>query len=86
MACYEVSAIDEVRALNGAVAETQVRNGDTTTLFGVVYEVTLSVLVGVSTNNLDAVLVSTNGTVGTKTIELTADCTSRSCVYELVKR
>ena len=79
VACNEVSLVDVVRALDGAVTETEVRDGDTGGLLGVILEVCLNKLVGVVTDDLDGVLVSTNGTVSTETPELTADCTcSRS--------
>ena len=47
-------------------------NGNTTGLLGVIIEVSLSVLVGMVTDNLDGVLISTYGTVCTETPELTS--------------
>ena len=73
MAGNEVSLVDVVRRLDGLVTETQVGNGDTGSLLGVVLEICLDVLVGVVTNDLDGVLVGANSTVTAQTPELAGD-------------
>ena len=50
-------------------AATQMRNGHGTGFLGVVNKVPLRGVVGLGTDDLDGVLVGTNGTVGTQTIE-----------------
>src|SRR5699024_7591536 len=66
----EVCLIDVVRALDRLVAKTQMRYGNAAGLLGVVLEVCLYILVGVVTDDLDGVLVCTNGTVAAQTPEL----------------
>ena len=73
MASYEVRSIYLVCTVDRAVAETQVRAGETTRLLRVVREVCLAILVSIVTDNLNRVLVSTNGTVSTQTIELSLE-------------
>ena len=48
-------------------------NGNTAGLLGVIIKICLSIHIGVVTDDLDGVLVSTYGTVCTKTPELTVD-------------
>ena len=67
---YKVRSIYLISAVDGAVAETQVRAGKTTRLLRVIREVSLAILVGIVTDNLYRVLVSTYSTIGTETIEL----------------
>ena len=52
------------------ITEAQVADGDTAGLLGVILEVCLNIFIGVVTNNLNGVLVSTNGTVTADTPEL----------------
>ena len=66
----EVSLVDIVGGLDGAVAEAQVGDGYAAGLLGVILEVGLNLLVGVVADDFDAVLVSANGTVGAETPEL----------------
>ena len=70
VACYEVSLVDVVRRTDRLVAKTQMRNGYAAGLLGVVLEVSLYELVGVVADDLDGVLVCTNGTVAAETPEL----------------
>src|SRR5699024_2528204 len=77
--CNEVSLVDVVRALDRVVTKTQVGNCDTACLLGVILEVSLDVFVGVVTDDLGGVLVSTNGTVSAQTPELTFNCTRSGC-------
>ena len=53
VASYEVRSIYLVCAVDRAVAETQVRAGETTRLLRVVREVCLAILVGIVTDNLN---------------------------------
>ena len=69
----EVRLVDQVCALDGLVAESQVRDGDAARLLGVVGEVSLSVLFGVVADDLDRVLVAADGAVRAETVELAAD-------------
>jgi len=73
VASHEVSLVHVVGALDGLVAETQVGNGHTAGLLGVVLEVSLYVLAGVVTDDLDGVLVSTHSAVAAQTPELALD-------------
>ncbi len=66
----EVGLGDEVGGFDRLVTETQVGNGDTAGLLGVVCEIRLSIEVGVVADDFDGVLVRTNGTVGAKSPEL----------------
>ena len=63
MAGHEVRSGNKVRSLDREVAESQVRAGVTAGFFGIVVEISLAILVGVGTDNLDGVLVGTDGTV-----------------------
>jgi len=69
----EVSLVDVVGRLDSLVTEAQVGNGNTTSLLGVVLEVSLYELVGVVTDDLDGVLVCTDGAVAAQTPELALD-------------
>ncbi len=73
MAGNKVSLADQIGSLNRALAEAQVGNGQAAGFLGVVLVVTLRVHVRMVTDDLDAVLVGANGTVGTKAVELAAD-------------
>ena len=70
VASYEVRCIYQVSGADRCVTETQVRTSETARLLGVVREVCLAVLVGIVTDNLHGVLVGTNCTIGTQTVEL----------------
>ena len=63
MAGDEVGAVDQVRALDGRLAEAEVRNGDAARLFRVVEEVSLRVHVGVVADDLDGIFVGAHGAV-----------------------
>ena len=67
----KVGLVYVIGALYRLIAETQVRNGNTAGLLGVVLEVCLYELVGVVADDLDGVLVRANGTVAAETPELT---------------
>ena len=73
MAGHEVGAVDEVRALNGGLTEAQMAYGQAAGLLGVIGEIALGIHIGMVADDLDAVLVGANGTVGTEAIELAAD-------------
>ena len=60
------------------------RNGDTGSLLGVILEVCLNELVGVVTDDLDGVLVSTNCTVAAQTPELAGDSALCRCIGNLL--
>ena len=70
VASHEVRLVDIVRALDRVIAKTQMGNGDTAGLFGIILEVCLNILVGVVTDNLGGVLVCSNRTVAAETPEL----------------
>lgn len=78
VASEEVGVVDEVRALDRLIAETQVRNGDAAGFLAVVAEITLSVFVGVVADDFDAVLVCADGAVGAQTVEHAAFAAFRS--------
>ena len=73
MAGNEVGLVDVVRALDGLVAEAQVADGDAAGLLRVVLEVGLDILVGMVADDLDGVLVGTDGSVAAQTPELALD-------------
>ena len=73
-----VSLVNFIGGTDLTLTETQGRNGYAATLLGVVGEVTLSIHVGVVTDDLDGVFVCTNGTVGAVTPELASDAVFRS--------
>ncbi|GFI56242.1 hypothetical protein IMSAG013_01298 [Clostridiales bacterium] len=68
---------DVVRTLNRSVAKTQVGNGNAAGFLGVILEVCLNVFIGVVADDLDGVLVCTNGTVAAQTPELAGDSSLR---------
>ena len=74
MAGYEVRCIYLIGRTDFAITETQVRASETTRLLRVIREVCLAVLVGVVADNLDRVLVCTDSTVSSQTIELSLEC------------
>ena len=80
MAGDEVGLVDVVRALDGLVAEAEVRDGHAAGLLGVVLEVGLHILVGMVADDLDGVLVGADGTVAAETPELALDGAFRSGV------
>ena len=65
----EVRGVDIVFAADLLWTESQVGGGQTTSLEGVIVEVPLSILWGFISDDLDAVLVGTNGSVRTLTEE-----------------
>ena len=69
-ALNEVGRVDEVFALYGLVAETEVGHGYAARLLGIVEEVSLRVLVGVVAYYLYGVLVGAHGAVGAEAVEL----------------
>ena len=83
MACNKVRTVDKVGALDGSLAEAQVADGQTAGLLGVVCKVALCEHVGVVADDLDAVLVCTDGTIGTKAEELAADRALGSGVHKV---
>ena len=70
VASHEVCLMNEVGGLNRLVTEAEVRHGDTAGLLRVIIKVRLRIHVGVVTDNLDGVLVCTDGTVCAETPEL----------------
>ena len=82
VACDKVSSIDLIRALDRSLAKTQMADGQAAGLLGVIGEISLSIHVCMVTNDLDGVLVGTNSTIGTETIELAADSTGRSSIEQ----
>ncbi len=66
---HEVRRGDGVLRQDRLVAETQVRNGNTTGLLGVVFEIRLYEFVGVVADDFDGVLVGTHGAVGAEAPE-----------------
>ena len=68
----EVRRVDEVFALNGRLAESEVGNGDAARLLGVIEEVRLRIHIGVVADDLDGVLVCTDRAVRTEAVELAA--------------
>jgi len=84
----EVRSIYQVSRTDRSITETQVRTSETTRLLGVVREVSLTVFVGVVTDNLNRVLVGTYSTVSTQTVEFSFEhtFTAQSDFFFLRKR
>ena len=80
VAGYEVSLVDVVWALDRMIAEAQVGDRHAACLLGVILEVSLYVLVGVVSDDLDGVLVRADCSVAAKAPELALDRAFRSCV------
>ena len=70
--------MDQVGGFDLLMTETKVRHGNTAGFLGVIIEVSLCVHIGIVTDDLDGVLVSTYGTVCTQTPELTVSGSFRS--------
>ncbi len=70
--------MDQVGGFDLLMTETKVRHGNTAGFLGVIIEVSLCVHIGIVTDDLDGVLVSTYGTVCTQTPELTVGSSFRS--------
>ncbi len=77
--CYEVCFVDQVCGFDRFFTETKVRHCNTAGLLGVIIEVSLSVHIGIITNDLDGVLVSTYGTISSQTPELAVCCSLWCC-------
>ena len=69
VASGEVGRVDEVGAADHLAAEAEVGDRNAAGLLGVVLEVTLSVVLGVVTDDLDGVLVGSDRAVGAETPE-----------------
>ena len=75
VASHKVGRRNQIRRRNRVITETEVRRGVTTRLLRVIREVSLAILVGRTTDDLDRVLVGTYRTVGTQTEEQTLERT-----------
>ena len=73
VASHEVRRGNEVSGVDRLVAETEVGASETTGFLTIVREVSLAVFVGGVTDDLYRVLVSTYGTIGTQTVELSLE-------------
>ena len=73
VAGHKVSHGDIVGAVDGLMAKAQVGLGNAAGLLGIILEVSLRVLIGVVTDDLDGVLVGAHGTIGAQTPELAGD-------------
>ena len=74
MTSNEICLVDEVCGLDRCLTESEVRNRYAAGLLGVICEVSLSIQVGMVTDDLDGVLVCTNCTVSAETPELAGSC------------
>ena len=73
MAGDKLGLADQVRRADRLGSKAQVRDGDRAGFLRVVDEVTLGVVVGFFTDDLDRVLVGAHCTISTQTPEYTAD-------------
>ena len=73
VAGHEVSRVDQIRALDGRLAEAEVGNRKAAGLLGVIGEVALRIHVGMVADDLDGVLVRADGAVRTEAVELAGD-------------
>ena len=62
----EAGACNLIRCFNRILGKTQVRNGNTTRFFGIVDEVSLTIIIITVGNNFNGVLVGTDRTVCTQ--------------------
>ncbi len=70
VACHEVGGVHQVGRTDGFVAETEVRAGEAARFLRVVCEVSLTILVGVLTDDFHRVLVCAHGAVSAEAVEL----------------
>src|SRR6185369_5362257 len=63
---YEIRALDQIGAVNGTIAKTQVRHRHRAGLFRVVNKIALGVILGFFTNYLDRVFVCADRTISTE--------------------
>ena len=82
----KVGMVDEPGHIQRTLAEAKVADGDTAALLGVVGEVSLCIEIGVVADDLDGVLVCSDGTVRTKTPEHAGNDTSGRDVDRLTHR
>ena len=75
VASHKVGGVHQIGRTDGVITEAEVRASETTRLLRVVREVGLAVLIGCFTDDFHRVLVSTNSTVSTETIELSLEHT-----------
>ena len=73
VASHKVGGVHQIGRTDGVITEAEVRASETTRLLRVVREVGLAVLIGCFTDDFYRVLVSTNSTVSTETIELSLE-------------
>ena len=85
VASYEVCFVDQVGGFNLLMTVTQVGHGNTTGFLGVIIKICLCIHVGVITDDLDGVLVSTYGTICTQAPELTVGGSFRSGYQRLAQ-
>ncbi len=74
VACHEVWCCHQICGADGRVAEAEVRTCETAGFLGVVGEISLTVFVGVVTDDLDGVLVGSDSAVGSETEEFGFVC------------
>ena len=75
MTSHEIGRIHQICRANRRIAETQVRTGETSRLFRIVGEIGLTIFIGIVTDNLYRVLVSTYRTIGSQTIKFSLEDT-----------
>jgi len=77
---------NQILAVDGGFAKTQMAAGDATRFFAVVLEIALHIHVGVVADDLDAVFVGTHGSIGAQAPEFEADGAFRDGVKLFVQR
>ncbi len=69
----EIRLRDQIAGLDRLGTEAQMRDSHRAGFLGVVHEISLRVVVGVFSDDLDGVLVCADGAVGTESVEERAD-------------
>ncbi|OQC03396.1 MAG: hypothetical protein BWX77_00701 [Bacteroidetes bacterium ADurb.Bin090] len=69
MTSYKIGRIHQIGRTYGGIAKTQVRTGKTAGLFGVVRKISLTIFIGIVSDNLDGILIGSYRTVSAQAIE-----------------
>ena len=75
VASYEIRCVYQIGRTDRMITETQVRTSETTRFLRVVREISLAIFICIVTDDLNRVLVGTDSTVCTQTVELSFEHT-----------
>ena len=86
VASHEVGSCNQISRTDRTITETQMGSGETTRFFRVVSKISLAIFIGGATDNLNRILICTNRTVRTQTIELSFISSGRSHFHVFFSR